>query len=323
MSEEADRQSLPWMKTVFDWEALAAAAGAFLAALLLGWIWAPLFWVGFAAMVIALAAGRWARRTPPDLAYGVVAPCDGVVVSVGYGDAPAALRLKGESLVRVRIASSPVSTNKLYAPMAGGVEIVSVQQGEPGQPISIRPDEEGLTRAYITFESQGEQAGVVLTTGGLGPRIELAVDHGDVVRLGRSFGTRRLGGWCDVYLPADIRTHVWAGQTLTGGETVIAHFRSSVADEFEDADAILAGAAAMQAQAQREVATGAAAAAAASVSGDDAGGEDVVIDDETGGAVDEFFEDDYPEPDEVSAPEDPAAIFARLREAARKHGEGD
>ena len=26
---------------------------------------------------------------------------------------------------------------------------------------------------------------------------------------------------------------------------------------------------------------------------------------------------------EVSAPEDPAAIFARLREAARKHGEGD
>ncbi|MBY9067215.1 phosphatidylserine decarboxylase [Hyphomonas sp. WL0036] len=310
MSEEAERQSLPWMKTVFDWEAVAAAAGAFLAALLLGWIWDPLFWVGFAAMVIALAAGRWAKRTPPDLAYGVVAPCDGVVVSVGYGDAPAALRLKGESLVRVRIASSPVSSNKLYAPMAGGVEIVSLQQGEPGQPIANRPDEEGLTRAYVTFESQGEQAGIVLTTGGLGPRIELAVDHGDVVRLGRSFGTRRLGGWCDVYLPADIRTHVWAGQTLTGGETVIAHFRSSVAEDFEDADAVYSGAAAPQPTRPEP-------AVADTVSAEE-GAEEVAED-----AVDEFFDDDYPEPDEVSAPEDPAAIFARLREAARKHGEGD
>jgi hypothetical protein len=39
-------------------------------------------------------------------------------------------------------------------------------------------------------------------------------------------------------------------------------------------------------------------------------------------AEEDFF-DDYPEPDEVEAPEDPAAIFARLREAARKHGESD
>ena len=308
MSEEAERQSLPWMIAGFDWEAVAAAAGAFLAALLLGWIWAPLFWIGFAAMAIALAAGRWSKRTPPDLAYGVVAPCDGVVVSVGYGDAPAALRLKGESLVRVRIASSPVSTNKLYAPMAGGVEIVSLQQGEARQPFALKADEDGLTRAFITFESQGEQAGVVLTTGGLGPRIELAVDHGDVVRLGRSFGTRRLGGWCDVYLPADIRTHVWAGQTLTGGETVIAHFRSSVEEEFEEAEAVYAG---TTARPTRETVVAAAAAEGAAL--EEVGDE----------PIDELFEDDYPEPGEVSAPEDPAAIFARLREAARKHGEGD
>lgn len=313
MSEEAERQSLPWMIAGFDWEAVAAAAGAFLAALLLGWIWAPLFWIGFAAMAIALAAGRWSRRTPPDLAYGVVAPCDGVVVSVGYGDAPAALRLKGESLVRVRIASSPVSTNKLYAPMAGGVEIVSLHQGEARQPFALKADEDGLTRAFITFESQGEQAGVVLTTGGLGPRIELAVDHGDVVRLGRSFGTRRLGGWCDVYLPADIRTHVWAGQTLTGGETVIAHFRSSVEDEFEETETVYSGASAVRPARETVV------AAAAMAGADEAAALEEVGDE----PIDELFEDDYPEPDEVSAPEDPAAIFARLREAARKHGEGD
>ena len=307
MSDETERQSLPWMRTGFDWEAVAAAAGAFLAALLLGWIWAPLFWIGFAAMALALAAGRWSRRSPPDLAYGVVAPCDGVVVSVGYGDAPAALRMKGESLVRVRIASSPASTNKLYAPMAGGVAIVSLKQGEASQPIAPKPDAEGLTRAYVTFESQGEQAGAVLATGGLGPRIELSVDPGDVVRLGRSFGTRRLGGWCDIFLPADIRTHVWAGQTLIGGETVIAHFRSSVADEAPDDDF-----AALRSTVAAPAAGAATGAAAATATVTPQAEEE-----------DELVEDDYPEPDEISAPEDPAAIFARLREAARRHGEGD
>lgn len=311
MSDENERQSLPWMRTAFDWEAVAAAAGAFLAALLLGWIWSPLFWIGFAAMVLALAAGRWSRRSPPDLAYGVVAPCDGVVVSVGYGDAPAALRMTGESLVRVRIASSPASTNKLYAPMAGGVAIVSLKQGEPSSPIAPKPDADGLSRAYVTFESQGEQAGVVLATGGLGPRIELSVDPGDVVRLGRSFGTRRLGGWCDVFLPADIRTHVWAGQTLTGGETVIAHFRSSVSDDYADDD--LGGLRSTMAASAVGAAMGAAATAGPATATAMTAAEE----------EDELVEDDYPEPDEISAPEDPAAIFARLREAARRHGEGD
>ena len=39
--------------------------------------------------------------------------------------------------------------------------------------------------------------------------------------------------------------------------------------------------------------------------------------------IEEEEDDDYPSPDEVSVPEDPAEIFARLREAARKHGEED
>ncbi len=300
MSDEFERQSLPWMRTGFDWESVAAAAGALLSALLLGWIWDPLFWIGIAAMAVALAAGRWSRRTPPDLAYGVVAPCDGVVVSVGYADPPAALRLRGESLVRVRISSSPIATNKLYAPMAGGVDLVSLTQGEAAQPLALKPDEQGLSRAFVTFESQNERAGVVVTTGGFGPRIELETDPGDVVRLGRSFGTRRLGGWCDVYLPADIRIHVWTGQTLVGGETVIAHFRSSIADD-------LAG---DELRSERPSAYAPEAEPAERGELDEAG--------ET-----ELADDDYPEPDEVSAPEDPAAIFARLREAARRHGESD
>ncbi|MBA3067544.1 MAG: hypothetical protein FP825_03565 [Hyphomonas sp.] len=297
MSDEFERRPMPWLNIMLDWEGVAAAAGAFLAALLLGWIWSPLFWIGFAAMLVALAAGRWSRRSPPDVADGVVAPCDGVVVSIERSEPPTALRMSSNDLVRVRISSSPSSANKLYTPIAGGVDLITVSQGEPSVPLAMRPDDEGLTRAYITFESAGERAGVALATGGLGPRIDLDIETGDVVRLGRAFGTRRLGGWCDLYLPAGLSVLVWPGQSLIGGETVIGRMRSAAGDEdVMDAEETVAP--------EPVRATVAATAAEAAVEEED------------------FF-DDYPEPGEVEAPEDPAAIFARLREAARKHGESD
>jgi phosphatidylserine decarboxylase len=306
MADEIERRSMPWLNVVFDWEGVAAAAAAFLAALLLGWIWSPLFWIGFVAMVAALAAGRWSRRTPPDIVDGVVAPCDGIVLSIERSEPPTALRLSTEDTVRVRISSSPIASNKLYTPIAGGVDLISFAQGEPNVPVAFRPDDDGLTRAYVTFESAGEQAGMALATGGLGPRLELMVETGDVVRLGRAFATRRLGGWCDLYLPASMAVLVWPGQTLVGGETVIGRLHAMADDDF-GADIEDVAVPERRKEAAPVVAAPAAAAATA---------EEVAAEDE------DFF-DDYPEPDEVSAPEDPAAIFARLREAARKHGESD
>lgn len=299
MADELDRRAMPWLKAGFDWESVAAAAGALLIALLLGWIWSPLFWVGFAAVIVSLAAGRWSRRTPPDIVEGVVAPCDGVIVSIELSDVPNELRFAGQTATRIRIASAPVSTNKVYAPIAGSIEALGLTQGEASVPLAMSPDDEGLTRAFATFESQGEQVGIRLVSGGLGPRIELLAEAGGITRLGRVFATRRLGGWCDVFLASGRGLMVWEGQSVTGGETVIGRLKvepTHAGDFFEADDAVLVEkrgttpAPATTSEPEPEV---------------------------------EFFDDDYLEPDEISVPEDPAAIFARLREAARKHGESD
>ncbi len=297
----------PWLNTGFDWEGVVAAVAAFLIALLLGWLWAPLFWIGFVLAIVALLGARWSKRSPPDLADAILAPCDGVVVSVAPAEAPHDLHMGTSRSTRVRIASGPAATNKLYSPIHGGIGSLNVEPGDPSVPFATRPDENGLAVANVIFESQDDQVGVRFLTGGLGPRLEFNVAQGDVVRSGRVLGTRRLGGWCDVYVPEAAGLAVWPGQTLVGGETVIGRFSVDTVDaDFETV-------------AETDVEFS-------------APHEDEAEDDRSPlieeraepDAIDELFEeDDYPEPDQVEQSDDPAVIFARIREASRKHGESD
>jgi phosphatidylserine decarboxylase len=298
MYDDENRPPAPWLTAGFDWEGIVAAAAAFLVALLLGWIWAPLFWIGFAAVVLALLASRWSRRSPPEMVDGILAPCDGVIVSVSEGEAPFDVQMDEMRVTRVRIASAPSATNKLYSPINGGVEQMQVERGDASVPFATTPEEQGLATASLVFGSQGQQVGMRLATGGLGPRLEFDVSVGDAVRLGRIFGTRRLGGWCDLYLPHNAAASVWPGQTIIGGETVLARFAPDIAEaEFEETAAEVF-------EAPETIET--------------------EPDDETALLFQAEPEDeDYPFPDEVDTSDDPAVIFARIREAARKHGESD
>ena len=291
MSEDIDSKNTPWMNVGMDWEGVAAALGALLVALLLGALWSPLFWIGFAGVVIALMAARWSHRTPPDLANGIVAPCDGVVVSVGRAEAPSELRLTESGMTRIRISSAPSATNKVYTPIAGSVESMIFEAGENTVPLAARADDDGLARAYLTFESRGQQVGVRLASGGFGPRIDLATEAGDIVRLGRPFGTRRLGGWCDVYVPNGVGMLIWPGQTLVGGETVMGRLKSQGDTDLFDG--------------MRE---------------EDTDGEPVLqVDGDSPAEAEDEDDDDYPSPEDMETPDDPAVILARLREASRRH----
>jgi len=298
--DDLDHKSTPWLNGGFDIEGVVAAFAVFLGALLLGWLWAPLFWLGFIAFVAVLLATRWAGRTPPDMASGIVAPCDGIVVSVKQVETPPELRFHSPVVTRVRISSAPVSTNKVYVPISGSLEHVTLEAGDSSLLIAMRPDDEGLSRAWLCFESQGQQVGIRLASGGFGPRIEIDMTAGDIARLGKPCGTRRLGGWCDLYIPASSGQLIWPGQTLIGGETVIGRLRSESGEEAEDIEDVF--------ELQREAAAGVA---------EEDPFEPVIEEDEEG-------DEQYVSPEEADvSEEDPAILFARLREAARRSEEGD
>jgi phosphatidylserine decarboxylase len=222
--QDLSQNRFPWLRSGFDLEGYVGALAAWLLAILLGWLWSPLFWIGFVAAVVILFATRTAERTAPAGEDLIVAPCDGMVVSIGGATPPDELRLPTGSWTRVRVSVGPTKTNGLYALMDGGLDHIILETGDPAAFAATKPDRPGLSVAYVSLESGSRAIGMRAATGGLGPRLEINGEPGDAVRLGRNIGTLRLGGWCDIYVPADVDIMPAVGQTLIGSETVLGRF---------------------------------------------------------------------------------------------------
>lgn len=234
---DLSRETFPWLRSGFDLEGYVGALAAWLVGILLGILWAPLFWIGFIAAIIILLATRTAERTVPDAEDIVVAPSDGMIVSVGGATPPDELRLEGAGWTRVRVSVGPTKTNGICAPMDGAIDHVIRETGDPAAFAATKPDRAGLTIAYVALESGDRSVGMRYATGGLGPRLEIDKEAGDAVRLGRGIGTLRLGGWYDLYVPSEIRVLPVPGQTLIGSETIIGRFGGTSSDQVDRGEA--------------------------------------------------------------------------------------
>lgn len=234
--QDLGRQTFPWLRSGFDLEGYVGALAAWLVGILLGLLWGPLFWIGFVGAIVIMLGTRTARRTPPIGEDLIVAPCDGIVVSVGGATPPDELRLDGAGWTRVRVSVGPMCTNGVYAPMDGAIDHIIRESGDPAAFAATKPDRPGLAVAYVALESGDRALGFRLATGGLGPRLEISSELGDAVRTGRNIGTLRLGGWCDTYVPEGMAVTIAPGQTVIGSETVLAKF--SEVDTVSEADPV-------------------------------------------------------------------------------------
>ena len=221
MADKKLSDRAPWYTSEFSLEGIAGAALAFVLALILGSLWSPLFWLGFIAMLIILFGTRDVKRFSPEDETLILAPCDGLVQDISDIAPPRELRMEASEVTRLRISSSPVSMVGLRAPASGMVESLLVEPGSPTA-FAFDPDNPELDEAFVTIAAANTRVGMRAVTGGLGSRVKMEVEVHDSVRAGRKIGVRRLGGWCDVYLPRGTDINLALGQTVVGGETVLA-----------------------------------------------------------------------------------------------------
>lgn len=198
---------------------IAGAAFCLLGGLVLG-AWA--FWLGLFLASFCLFFFRDPVRVAPSRSGLVLSPADGKVVSVGPAVPPTELGLGTAARWRVGIFLSVVDVHVNRVPADGRVSRVSYRPGIFLNASLDKASDENERNAIALRLPDGRDLAVVQIAGLIARRIICDIREGEDVQAGERFGIIRFGSRTDVYLPDGVRPLVAEGQTMIGGETVIA-----------------------------------------------------------------------------------------------------
>jgi len=198
--------------------ALAVVSGA-----AIGWMLA----VPFAALGLFFAFFfRDPERTVPDAGHQVLAPADGRVLVAGAvqpGAAPAAATTPGGSSPwqQISIFLSPMNVHINRIPVSGRITRVNYQ---PGRFLPAYHNDAAAAneRSEIWIDHHGETVVARQIVGILARRVVCRVQPGAEVRAGDRYGIMKFGSRMDIFVPSTARVTVKVGETVRGGETIIA-----------------------------------------------------------------------------------------------------
>ena len=185
-------------------------------------VFLPLAALAAAFCVFSLYFFRDPERVPSPQHGAVLAPADGRVVSVGPAVPPEELGLGPAPRMRVAIFLSVLNVHVNRVPAAGVVTRIAYRHGAYLNASLDKASELNERNALAIRLVDGRMLAVVQIAGLVARRILCDVREGDTVRSGDRFGIIRFGSRTDLYLPEGVTPLVTVGQTMVGGETVLA-----------------------------------------------------------------------------------------------------
>jgi len=127
---------------------------------------------------------------------------------------------------RVSIFLSVLNVHVNRVPADGTVTRIAYRHGAFVNASLDKASEANERNALALRIPDGREMAVVQVAGLIARRIVCTVREGDALRAGDRFGIIRFGSRTDLYLPEGVRPLVAEGQTMIGGETVIADLAS-------------------------------------------------------------------------------------------------
>lgn len=182
-------------------------------------------WVAALGVVFALFCLYFFRdpeRVAPSRPDAVLAPADGHVTSVMHAVPPIELGLGLTPRFRVAIFLSVLDVHVNRMPVSGRVTRIAYRHGKFLNANLDKASDDNERNAIALELADGRDLAVVQIAGLIARRILCDAHEGDVVVAGGRFGIIRFGSRTDVYLPHGVTPLVSVGQTMIGGETVIA-----------------------------------------------------------------------------------------------------
>ena len=177
---------------------------------------------GIAFTAFCLYFFRDPKRTPPPGSDLVLASADGRITSVSLVAPPVALEMGAAPVWRVSTFLSVLDVHINRMPVAGQVTKVAYHAGKFLNASLDKASEHNERNELRLTLADGRNIGVVQIAGLIARRILCFVEEGDHLEAGERFGLIRFGSRTDVYLPPGVEPLVTEGQTMIGGETVLA-----------------------------------------------------------------------------------------------------
>ena len=163
------------------------------------------------------------RRAPvAATAADVLSPADGTVLVAGTAAADAA---PPGSWQQISIFLSPMDVHVNRVPVSGRVTRVALTRGRflPAYRDAAAAANE---RSEIWIDHGGQTVVARQIVGILARRVVCRLQGGEAVQAGQRFGVMKFGSRMDVFVPDDARVTVKVGDTVRGGETIIAVLHS-------------------------------------------------------------------------------------------------
>lgn len=193
-----------------------------IAAILLGWLWSPLGWIGLALTIWCALFFRDPVRIVPQRPDALVAPADGVVQSIEKAVPPEELGMGEGKRTRIAIFMNVFNVHVNRCPADGEITALHYR---PGKFLNASLDKASIDNERQSVRmttSEGHDIAFVQIAGLVARRILCDLIDGQKVAAGVRFGLIRFGSRVDVYLDEGLEPQVLVGQQSVAGETVIA-----------------------------------------------------------------------------------------------------
>ena len=182
---------------------------------------------------IGLLASAWCfyffrdpQRVAPMGDNLIISPADGVVQKIEKVTPPINLGMSGESFTRVSIFLDVTNVHVNRVPATGTIKKLYYHPGKFFNASLDKASEFNERQEVLMTMSNGKEVAFSQIAGLIARRIVCDLTEGQQVKAGERFGIIRFGSRMDVYLPDDILPLVAIGQTMVGGESIIADFQN-------------------------------------------------------------------------------------------------
>ncbi len=183
-------------------------------------------WIGVGLTLWCVYFFRDPDRHVPTREGLIVSPADGVVQMIERSVPPEELGLGNDPLLRISVFLNVFNVHVNRVPLGG---TVVKQVYRPGKFLNAALDkasDENERHAVHLRTNDGKDIVFVQIAGLVARRIVCHLTDGQEVRSGERFGLIRFGSRTDIYLPDGVEPQVGVGQSMIGGETVIADMQA-------------------------------------------------------------------------------------------------